>query len=231
MIQRQCPRFHLYHAAEGDDRGCPVCAAQQSELAKTRGIWAEPDSDRTQLLDGSVPFAPEAPLAPPAPATRATAVAAGAPPAFSTGAPPVATRAPAPTAGPGFAPGRTVGVYAHLGAAAEPVVGWVVCIEGPDKGCDWRLVGGRNAIGRGEDMPVRLAGDPAVSRERHAVISFDPRRRSFTLAPGDGTGLVYCNGHEVVVPQPLMASDRIELGASTLLFVPLVGELFAWGGD
>lgn len=231
MIQRQCPRFHLYHAAEGDDRGCPICAAQLGDLAKTRGIWSEPDSDKTLPLDGPLPFAPDAPLAPPATATRGAAAATSAPAAPARAAPVStdATAVAAPAA-PGLAPGRTIGIYAHLGAAAEPVVGWVVCIEGPDKGCDWRLVGGRNAIGRGEGMPVQLAGDPAVSRERHAVISFDPRRRSFTLAPGDGSGLVYCNGREVVVPQPLMGGDRIELGASTLLFVPLVGESFAWGG-
>jgi hypothetical protein len=125
-------------------------------------------------------------------------------------------------------PGATVGIYAHLGGAADPVVGWLACIDGPDKGRDWRLVSGRNAIGRGDGMPVRLAGDPSVSRDRHAVISFDPRRRSFSLAPGDGQGLVYCNGQEVVMPVTLAAHDRIEVGASTLLFVPLVGPRFSW---
>ena len=74
----------------------------------------------------------------------------------------------------------------------------------------------------------RLAGDPAVSRDRHAVISFDPRRRSFSLAPGDGPGLVYRNGQEVVMPVTLAAHDRIEVGGSTLLFVPLVGPRFSW---
>ena len=60
------------------------------------------------------------------------------------------------------------------------------------------------------------------------MISFDPRRGSFSLAPGDGSALVYCNGQEVLVPVALAPFDRIELGASTLLFVPLVGERFSW---
>lgn len=175
MTQYQCPRFHLYHAAEGDDRGCPVCAAQQSELARTRGVWLEP-----------------------------AAVAPG-------------------------SDKKTVGAYAHLDVAVDPVVGWLACISGPDKGRDWRLVAGRNGIGRGEGLPVRLAADARVTREAQAVISFDPRRGGFMLAPGEGTGLVYRNGQELLVPEALEAHDRIELGASTLVFVPLVGPRFAWG--
>ncbi|MEN9628406.1 MAG: hypothetical protein RJA10_1633 [Pseudomonadota bacterium] len=189
MIQHQCPRFHLYNAPEGDVSGCPVCAAQQAELARTRGVW------------GDAPVAEDI--------------------SHNT------TVDPRPPSGVPM-PGKTVGIYAHLGGAADPVVGWLACIDGPDKGRDWRLVSGRNAIGRGDGMPVRLAGDPAVSRDRHAVISFDPRRRSFSLAPGEGQGLVYRNGQEVVMPVNLAAQDRIEVGASTLLFVPLVGPGFSW---
>lgn len=193
MTQYQCPRFHLYHAPAGQDPGCPVCAAQQAELSKTRGIWSDdpapPAADHDRTVNQPRP-------------DGGVAAPAG---------------------------GRTIGVYSHLGMAAEPVVGWVVCIEGPDKGTDWRLVGGRNAIGRGEGMPIRLS-DAGVSRQRHAVISFDPRRRSFALAPGEGQGLIYCNGHQVLVPVALAAYDRIELGASTLLLVPLVGDQFSWGG-
>ena len=184
MIQHQCPRFHLYHAPAGDDRGCPVCAAQQAELTRTRGVWG----DATLTGDGELTIDP----------------------------------------GLGVPARRTVGVYAHLGAAVEPVVGWLACIEGPDKGRDWRLVSGRNAIGRAEQMPVRLVSDMSVSRERHAVVSFDPRRGTFSLAPGEGNALVYCNGHEVLMPVLLAAHDRIEIGASTLLFVPLVSEHFVW---
>ena len=108
------------------------------------------------------------------------------------------------------------------------MVGWLACVAGPDRGRDWRLVSGRNAIGRADGMPVQLSGDPKVSRDRHAVVSFDPRRAAFTLAPGDGQGLVYLNGQEVLVGTPLAAHERIELGDSVLVFVPLVGERFAW---
>lgn len=131
----------------------------------------------------------------------------------------------------GHNPNATVGVYAHLDTEVDPVVGWLACIEGPDKGRDWRLVAGRNTLGRNEGMQVRLAGDASVSGERHAIVSFEPRRRSFTLLPGDSRGLVYLNGEEVVTPVPLKMHDRIELGKSSLLFVALAGPAFGWTDD
>jgi len=123
---------------------------------------------------------------------------------------------------------RTVGVYDHLDAGVDPVIGWVACVDGPDKGRDWRLVAGRNSLGRNEGMQVCLGSDQAVSGDRHAFISFEPRRAAFTLLPGDSRGLVYLNGEEVAVPTVLKAYDRIELGRSTLVFVPLAGAQFRW---
>lgn len=228
MVQYQCPRFHLYHAPAGDNRGCPVCAAEQPDLTKTRGIWSDLADDTPPAVLPAAPAPAGHAATPPAAAAPGHAAAPSAAPAAVISS---------PGGERGFDPGatavggsRTVGVYAHLGAAVEPVVGWLVCVAGPEVGRDWRLVGGRNAIGRGEGMAVRLATDMGVSRDRHAVVSFDPRRRAFTLAPGGGTALVYCNGHEVAVPVTLSPYDRIEVGASTLVFVPLVGEHFAWGG-
>lgn len=128
-------------------------------------------------------------------------------------------------------PTRTTSIYEHLKTAVDPVVGWVACIDGPDKGRDWRLVAGRNGLGRNEGMQVRLVSDQAVSGDRHAFISFDPRRATFTLLPGDSRGLVYLNGEEVMTSAPLKTHDRIELGKSTLLFVPLAGAAFRWPDD
>ncbi|QPK63487.1 FHA domain-containing protein [Methylomonas sp. LL1] len=110
----------------------------------------------------------------------------------------------------------------------DPVVGWLVCIDGPEKGRDYRVRSERNGIGRGSDMAICINGDEAISRENHAYISFNPRKASFRIAPGDGRGMIYLNGEEVDVPMPLQAYDRIELGQTHLLFVPLCGEKFNW---
>jgi hypothetical protein len=128
----------------------------------------------------------------------------------------------------GAADGKTIGMYDHLAGAVEPVVGWLACVEGPDRGRDWRLIAGRNALGRGATMAVRLENDAAVSRERHALISFEPRHGVFTLLSGDSNGLLYHNGKEVTAPVALVRFDRIEIGKSVLVFVPLAGPEFDW---
>lgn len=124
------------------------------------------------------------------------------------------------------ASGKTIGVYGNLEVA--PVVGWVACIVGPDKGRDWRLAAGSNFIGRDAAMAVALTGDKKVSRARHAIIRFEPVQQVFSLLPGDAHGLVYLNGADVMVPTRLATHDRIEIGVSTLVFVPLAGEKFRW---
>lgn len=128
---------------------------------------------------------------------------------------------------PDDAAGRTVGVVQQK-LGIDPVVGWLVCIEGPDRGRDYRIRSGRNFIGRADQMHICIHGDSSISREKHAVLSYDPKHHTFRIAPGDSTGLTYRNGEPVDVPVVLNARDVIELGLSRLLFVPLCGADFQW---
>jgi len=116
-------------------------------------------------------------------------------------------------------------------AGIDPVVGWLVCIHGPDKGRDYRIRSENNPIGRAADMYICIEGDLSISRERHAVISFDPKTNSFTLSPGEGRGLVYHNGKALFTVQELQPYDQIMLGITTLLFIPLCGDKFKWEYD
>ena len=127
----------------------------------------------------------------------------------------------------GLEEGRTVAVEMKK-VGIDPVVGWLVCIKGPARGRDYRVRSGRNGIGRSEAMDVQITGDDTISRENHAFLVYEPRKRIFSLRPGDGRGLVYLNGDEVIQAADLSAYDRIELGESQLLFVPLCGEKFCW---
>jgi hypothetical protein len=128
---------------------------------------------------------------------------------------------------PDEAGGRTVGVVQQQ-LGIDPVVGWLVCIEGPDRGRDYRIRSGRNFIGRADHMHICIHGDTTISREKHAVLSYDPKHRTFRIAPGDSTGLTYRNGEPVDVPVALSERDVVELGQSRLLFVPLCGSQFEW---
>jgi hypothetical protein len=146
---------------------------------------------------------------------------------FATGTSEVRTQprdAPAPG---GSEPGVTVGVMREK-IGIDPVVGWLVCVEGPDKGMDYRIRAENNSIGRSEQMRICIDGDDSVSRDNHALISFDPKSNLFTLVPGLAKGLVYLNEQAVFTPQPLHPFSKIQLGKTMLLFVPLCGELFQW---
>ncbi len=110
----------------------------------------------------------------------------------------------------------------------DPVTGWLVCIEGPQMGRDYRILSEKNFIGRAEDMHIRIAGDNSISKRNHAVIVYDPKKRNFYLLPGDASGLAYLNNEAVYTPTELAAYDVIQLGKSIFLFIPLCGVHFEW---
>ena len=106
-------------------------------------------------------------------------------------------------------------------AMDDPVVGWVVVVDGPGRGADRRLGYGINRIGRGPDCRVVLDfGDDKMSRVPHCLISFDPKSRCFYLQQGDGQNLTYLGDSPVLAPVQLKGGDRITIGRTTLLFVP-----------
>lgn len=118
--------------------------------------------------------------------------------------------------------------YYQRALGAEPVVGWVVCVEGVHFGEDFKIKSGRNFIGRSGTMDISLSGDKAVSRERHAILTYDPKGNVFMIQPGDSSELCYLNGQLVLIPTQLKANDRILLGESELMFVPFCSESFTW---
>lgn len=122
---------------------------------------------------------------------------------------------------------KTVGIYKKK-LGLDPVVGWLVAVDGPQKGHDFRITAERNFIGRSDKMDISIPDDDSISRENHAVVSFNPKNQVFRLFPGEGKGLVYHNGDEVVTPVALAAYDFIEIGQSKLVFVPLCGDNFWW---
>lgn len=110
----------------------------------------------------------------------------------------------------------------------DPVVGWLVCIEGPEKGRDYRIRSEKNYIGRDAKMDICISGDETISRENHAMISFNPRNSRFSIAPGNSRGMVYLNNEEVGIPENLESYDLIEIGQCKLLFVRFCNDKFQW---
>ena len=110
----------------------------------------------------------------------------------------------------------------------DPVVGWLVCFEGYDRGRDFKLRSDKNFIGRDPSMDICLEGDNTISRKNHAVIAYNPKNREFMMTPGEGTGLVYVQTNAVYAPTKLNAFVEIEIGTSKFVFVPLCGDNFDW---
>lgn len=110
----------------------------------------------------------------------------------------------------------------------DPVTGWLVCIEGPSKGRDYKIMTEKNFLGRGETMDIQILGDNHIAKKNHAVFVYDPKKRKTLILPGDSQGLVYVNDEAVYTPQELSAYDTIELGKSKFIFIPLCGENFEW---
>ena len=118
--------------------------------------------------------------------------------------------------------------YAGELEVIDPVVGWLVCIEGPQMGRDYRIMAEKNFVGRAEDMHIQILGDNKISRRNHAIIAYDPLKRNTLILPGDSSGLAYHNGDAVYIPTEMNQYDVIQLGSSKFLFMPLCGEHFEW---
>lgn len=121
--------------------------------------------------------------------------------------------------------GKTIGFYSS--GNTEPPVAYLVCVKGEDFGTGFALKSGNNSIGRSQSMDVVIT-DPKVSRERQAIIMYDPLNKDFYLKPGEANGLCYLNGAILLEIKKLSVYDKILLGDSELLFFPLCGEHFSW---
>lgn len=122
----------------------------------------------------------------------------------------------------------------HTPAASDvtddPVVGWLVVVEGPGKGRSLELETGANSIGRNSTQKIALDfGDAEIHRERHAQLVFDPRSNRFFLQGSpDARNLTYLGNDLVLMPVELKGGETIIVGRTHLRFIPLCGPSFSW---
>ncbi len=120
----------------------------------------------------------------------------------------------------------------NVDADADPVAGWLVVVKGPGRGGFRPVFVGMNSVGRDTDQRISLSfGDESISRADHAYIAYDEEQRRFYLQHGGKANLVRLSGRPVLSPTELNAYDLIRIGKTTLRFVPLCGEYFAWSDD
>lgn len=115
------------------------------------------------------------------------------------------------------------------GSMEDPVVGWLVVVKGPGRGQAVRIGSEWNSIGRDPDQRICLNfGDNHISRRNHARLNYEPLARKFAITVGDGINSTYVRGENLLGPTEIKAGDRIRMGDTELMFVPLCGESFDW---
>jgi FHA domain len=112
----------------------------------------------------------------------------------------------------------------------DPVVGWLVVVEGPGKGRSIEIGIGSNSIGRDARQKIALNfGDETIHREKHAMLIFDPKSAHFFLqAGGDSRNLTYIGDSLVLSPVELKGGEIIVVGQTKLAFVAFCGPDFNW---
>ncbi|MCF8031874.1 MAG: FHA domain-containing protein [Desulfarculaceae bacterium] len=128
--------------------------------------------------------------------------------------------------------GDTVGIFKKT-AGYEPVVGWLVCTSGDQKGRDYRIKPGVNEIGRDPESAVSIAlggADMAISRRWHAVIEYFNEENEFYINRKDNPE-VWRNDSRVLTLTKLDPFDRLLFGTTPYIFIPLCSEKFKWALD
>ena len=121
---------------------------------------------------------------------------------------------------PDFDPNEPVGF--------DPVVGWLVCVKGSNRGKDYRIHNGNNFIGRSMNMDIQIANDDYVSNEYAAIIGYDDLEQKFFVAMGISSNLPRVNNITVTTEVYLKKYDKIKIGHTELIFIPLCGNDFDW---
>lgn len=222
MELKTCPNGHTYDPSISSS--CPICGSG-SETMPTVGMNTPADNGHTiPLTYNAGGTGPTVPLqqswgTPPTEPVNGFGSNSWAPADNTYGG----------SSQPGYTPTQAVGLNKEgVYAKSLPLTGWLVCIEGVEKGKDYRIHEEYNYIGRSPKMDVCIAGDGAVSWERHAVIAYDREERMFYFAPSGGGSIVRQNGKPVMNNVLLKSGDRLKIGNSTFLFVPFCGENFQW---
>lgn len=209
MTLTRCSNGHFYDEDRFDQ--CPHCASSAGRPSSVVTVAHERNDDVTVPLSQQ-----EEHTAPKSPASSSS---------LQDAAKNAMDSVTAPSSG---ADSVTVSFY-NKAIGTEPVVGWLVCIEGNHLGEDFRLKSGRNFIGRAAGMDVKITGDNTVSREKHAIVVYDPQNHQFLTQPGEARELCYLNGQLVLSTVEIKRNDILTVGATKLMFFPCCTDEFHWG--
>lgn len=111
---------------------------------------------------------------------------------------------------------QAINIESFADNRSKDVVGWLVVMNGPLKGRDFRLVAGKNTIGTSADSDIVIT-DQYIS-SHHAIIRFD--NNQFILQDLDSTNGTFINNKRIVRAE-LIDNDTIKMGRTELKFKSL----------
>ena len=100
-----------------------------------------------------------------------------------------------------------------------PVVGWLIALDGKHKGEDFKIVEGKNKIGKNADCDVVIT-DEFVSSE-HALVYYDKAEKQFLitdLGATNGTYVYEGGEYKKIASRELLDNDTLRLGETQLRF-------------
>lgn len=110
----------------------------------------------------------------------------------------------------------------------QKTVGWLVVLNGTMSGISFPLWDTVNRIGSARNMDIELQSDPYISREKHATITYDPKKNVCILSSEKHMNQTFLNEKTITEAVPLKDRDLLTFGNSSCLYVALCRSDFSW---
>lgn len=107
------------------------------------------------------------------------------------------------------------------------VVGWLVGVDGPVKGRDFRLKKGYNWIGRAKSMDISIPEGLKIADFNHCSVVYDHKGNLFFVLCGEKE-LTYLNDCPLDKVMQLKMGDVIRTGNCRFEFIPFCREGHKW---
>lgn len=111
---------------------------------------------------------------------------------------------------------------------ADYVCGYLVCIEGVNKGRGYKIKPGKNSVGSSPVNDIWIEGDPELLKENHAVIMYDNDQNQMVLLGHASNGMVYIGKTPIYDSHALDDKTRITMGTSVYRYLEFCDSDFDW---
>lgn len=108
----------------------------------------------------------------------------------------------------------------------EQVKGWLVCVNGFDRGREYAIRDRINRIGSSANNDICIHREAAVMADNHASIAYNKNTAACTLQIGSGSN-IRVNGKYIDRPVMLKKFDMITIGNTQLVYAPF-SEGLGW---